>query len=302
MKSFSKVLKQTLQDISFIVYDLLEVHDDGSNIRIRQVHEDGVSSIILKKLAKLKNQGFNIVAKNLGVHEKKTGIDFNLWIGENDEKYIRLLVQAKSFGNQMNTENSYSIDSEQCEMILAHSEKEHESFPLYFLYQFIDDPNLKLYHFSFLEDFRNEYTSVTFTSAYNIQKLIKSKNLKFSDIHKNDFQGVWKNNAFDIFQQIEEQIGLPLYLLHDISPSSVEKFQTLISTKENSLGLLLLLLLLFGENFPFKIHKITAAQIEELYGKNDPESEVQFKNLVIINDNFKLIRDRQKKLKRFLRE
>ena len=42
---YSQKLKETYQNISRLAYDLLEVTDQP----IRQVHEDGVSSIFLKK-------------------------------------------------------------------------------------------------------------------------------------------------------------------------------------------------------------------------------------------------------------
>lgn len=299
MYKHSQILKNTFQEIAELAFEILEVFNE-EDTKIKQVHEDGVSSIILKKIARLKKKGLFVKAKSLEIFEKTSGADFDIWIGENDSRYIRLIVQAKSFGNKTSIDDSYSIDLVQCEKLIAHSAKKHESFPLYFLYQYIDDVNLRRNHFSFLEDFKQEYSSITFTSAYNIRELSKNKELKFSDIHRNELKSNWKNNIYEIFENSDDKIGLPLYLLYDISPSSVEKFQKLISPKNNSLGFFLLLLLLLGENFPFKIHKITAKEIEERYGRNRLESEVQFKNLIIINDDFKSFRDNQKLLEELI--
>ena len=103
-----------------------------------------------------------------------------------------------------------------------------------------------------------------------------------------------------MFEDKDKPIGLPIYLLYDLSPSKIKKFKDFIDTKKNSLGLLLLLML--GDNHPFKIHKINDTQIEEKYGHNDMESEIQIKNLVIINDEDKLVRDRLKKLKKLKKQ
>lgn len=295
MNDFSKKVKDTFIKISELAYELLEVTGEP----IRQVHEDGISSIILKKIARLKDEGIYVKTQSLQVNESKTGIDFNLWIGENDDSYIRLIIQAKSFHNQKSVEKSYSIDKEQCDKILDQSKIEHEAFPMYFLYQHIIDDDLKKNHFAFLKDFKHEYSSITFTSAKNMKVLIENEELKFSEIHKNDFGKRWNNDIYSLFELDDRNIGLPFYLLHDISPSKIEKFKHLISTKNNSLGFFFFFF--FGENYPFKIHKITAKQIEEKYGNNNPDHDVQFKNLIIINDNMKLRRDREETLQELLK-
>ena len=282
--TYSQKLKETYELISKFTYEILEVNDK----EIRQVNEDGISSIFLKKLSRLRHHGFFVRTKSLGVNESETGVDFDLWIGENDEKYLRFTVQAKSFGNQTSCDQKYKFDKEQCEKLIKHSEKaEHESYPLYFLYQHIIDENLKNKHFSFLDDFINEFSSITFTSAYNIQKLIANDEISFSDIHENKINSKWKNQIYDIFEN-KEQIGLPLYLLHDLSPSRIEKFQKLISLKNNSLGFFFFFS--FGDD-PLRVHQITSKQIEEKYGSNAKSSPVEFKNLVILNDINKSFRD-----------
>lgn len=295
MNAFSQRLKKTFQEISKSIFEFIEV----VNPEIRQVNEDGISSIILKKISKLKEHGIFVKTKSLEVKEGSTGVDFDLWIGENDKEYIRLLIQAKSFGNQTKAENSYKIDGVQCDKIILYSKKEHESFPLYFLYQHIKDENLSNDYFSFLEDFVRDYSAVTMTSAYNIRRLINDKNLKFSDIHENKFEKSWRNNIYELFQNEENKIGLPFYLLHDISPSKIKSFQELISCKNNSLGFFFFFF--FGEKFPFQLHEITAEEIENLYSKNVDESEIQFKNLIIINDNHKLMRDNAERLEAMLK-
>jgi hypothetical protein len=280
MNNYNETLKAALQKITKFVFEILEVIDE-KGILIRQIHEDAVSSIFLKQISKLREQNICIKAKSLCVYEGKTGMDFDLWIGENDNSYIRLIVQAKSFGNQTSTDNSYNISVDQCNKIIEYSKENHESFPLYFLYQYIKDSNLKKDYFSFISEFINEHSSITFTSAYNIQNAAKEGKLKFSDIHKNDFKYEWKNNIYDLFQHPNESIGLPLYLLNDITPSKINKFQKLISEKHNSLKFFFFFQ---SEEPPFKIHKISASEIESKYGQNNPESELQFKNLLIINN------------------
>lgn len=297
MDIHSDLLKKTLLKTSNIAYEMLEVFDTKEN-NIRQVHEDAISSILLKNIAKLSEKGIFVKTKSLEVNEGKTGIDFDIWIGEDDKKYIRFVVQAKSFGNNTSVDKKYKIDEEQCDKIIKFAKTNHTAFPLYFLYQYINDKNLKTNHFSFLEDFENEHSSITFTSALNIQKQISENKLKFSEIHENDFESNWKNDIYKLFEKSKENIGLPLYLLHDISPSKIEKFQNLISTKKNSLGFFFFF---FFEDFPFEIHNITSKQIEEKYGENNSESEFNFKNLIIINDDFKTIRERNRKIDEILK-
>lgn len=294
MNEFNKKLKETFTTISELAYELLEVTGEP----IRQVHEDAISSVILKKIAKLKDEGIYVKTQSLKVYESKTGVDFNLWIGENDQEYIRLMVQAKSFQNNTNIEDSYSVGIEQCNKILDHAKIKHEAYPVYFLYQHIIDNDLKKNHFAFLEDFKHEYSSITFTSAKNMKGLIENSQLKFAEIHKNDFNKRWNNDIYSLFELDDKNIGLPFYLLYDISPSKIKSFQNLVGTKNNSLGFFFFFL--FGENYPFKVHKITAKQIMEKYGNNNPDSEIQFKNLVIINDNMKLKRDREEQLNKIL--
>jgi len=297
MNIHSNLLKETLFKISNTAYDLLEVFNTDEN-KIRQIHEDAISSIILKKIAKLSENGIFVKTKSLEVNEGKTGIDFDIWIGEDDKKYIRFIVQAKSFGNNKSVDKKYNIDKEQCDKIIEFAKVGHKAFPLYFLYQYINDKNLKANHFSFLEEFENEHSSITFTSALNIQKQIEANKLKFSEIHENDFESNWKNDIYKLFEESKENIGLPLYLLHDISPSKIEKFQNLISTKKNSLGFFFFF---FFEDFPFEIHKITSNEIEKKYGQNSLESDFNIKNLIIINDSYKTIRERNKILNKLLK-
>lgn len=311
MNVFSEKLRKTLIDASAKVYDMLEVFDEEP-IKIRQVHEDGISSILLKQLARLRSEDIYVKIKSLDVDEAKTGVDFNLWIGENDKSYIRLVVQAKSLLNECSTESSYKIDIEQCEKIISHSGEKPQAFPMYFLYQHIKHPELKEKHFSFLEDFLHEHSGITVTSAFNILKLSKAKKMKelpkkksvkFSEIHNNQLKHKWKNDIYGLFEKNDEKVGLPLYCLYDISPSKVEQFNRLISDRLNSARYFYFFPHFFmGENFPLRPHKITAEEIVKRYGQNDPKSEVQFKNLIIINDKFKTQRDRVRKIEEALKE
>jgi hypothetical protein len=276
MIEYNKIIRKTFQEISKAVYELLEV----ANPEIRQVNEDGISSIILKKMYKLHNHGIYVKTKSLKVNEATTGVDFDLWIGENDKKYVRFVIQAKSFGNNTSPSQSYNIDYDQCRKLIAHSKQKHEAFPLYFFYQYIKDENLASKHFSFVEDFQHEYSSITVSSAYSIEKLITKGSVTFADIHRNQITKEWKNDIFSLIEGKKEDIGLPFYLLHDAYPSKIEKFQKLISTKNNSLGFFFFF---FEEEHPFKLHEINAKEIENLYGNKAFENQIQFKNLVIVN-------------------
>jgi hypothetical protein len=296
MNTHKKILKNHLQKISTEIYHLLEVFN-SDDIFIRQINEDGISSIILKKIAKLKNRGYCVRAKSLNVHENETGVDFDLWIGEDDEKYIRLLIQAKSFKNNIKVTDSYILNEKQCENLITHSKEEHKAFPIYFFYQHLEDRDLKTKHFPFIKDFKNEYSSITFASAYSVLNQIKDKKVRFSDIHENKIEKKWVNDIYSLLEDENKQIGLPLYLLYDLSPSQIEKFLKLIDTKNNSAKFLLLLLML-DDKHPFEIHKISANEIEKKYGFNESESAIQRKNLLIINDKNKFVRDRVKKLKK----
>src|SRR5690606_9850565 len=111
------------------------------------------------------------------------------------------------------------INEDQCDKIIAHASSQKErSYPLYFLYQHVEDDNLAKNHFSFLKDFKPKYSSVTFTSAFNIRKAISRRKLMFKDIHRNDLGGSkWKNQLWDLFQSNDDQISLPLYQLYDVS-------------------------------------------------------------------------------------
>ncbi len=292
---FSQALKETLENISTLAYSVLEVTGEP----IRQVHEDAISSIILKRIAKLQEHGIATKTKSLEVNEGKSGVDFDLWIGENDSKFIRFTVQAKSFGNNHLPRQKYSIGAEQCDKIISHSKKgPHPSFPLYFLYQYISDSTIHHKNFKFLGGFKQELSSITFSSAYNIRTLIANEELKFSDIHRNKLDGRWKNDIYELFEKKDEKIGLPLYLLYDISPSKVENFNKLISTKNNSAGFFFFFN--FSEQFPFKIHNISQKEISKLYGANQPDNDIQVKNLVIINDANKIVRDRNKTITKIL--
>lgn len=296
MDTKSKILLEAFKRISTSVYDFLDVFPE-----IRQVNEDGISSIILKSIARLKGKGIYVHTQSLKINEDKTGMDFDLWIGQDNKRYVRFIVQSKSFRNQCHTTDSYDIDKTQCSKIIAHSKKEHKAFPLYFLYQHIEEPNLKANHFSFLTDFKDEYSSITFTSAYNIQSLLNKGNPTFAEVHKNDLKENWKNNTYEILGNNSSQIGLPLYVMHDISPSKIDEFLKLANDKNNSLGFFFFFFFFFGENETIKIHEMSSSDILETYGENDPDSEIQFKNLIIINDNNRKMRDRIVKLKNVLK-
>lgn len=299
MEKHSKLLKKTLKEISKLAYEILEVNDK----LVRQVHEDAISSIILKKIGKLKEHGLSVTTKSLNVKEGTTGMDFDLWIGQNDEEYIRFIVQAKSFGNKTDTDDKYEFNKIQCNKLISHAKKEHSAFPLYFLYQHIDDKNLKKNHFSFLKDFKDEYSSITFTSAENIKQAISNTKIKFSEIHTNEFEHRWKNDIYEIFQNKKQNIGLPLYLLYDVSPEKIKKFQKLISDKENSLGFFFFFFFFFfGEEMPFNIHKITSKEILEIYGNDKKDGGSEFKNLIIINDNDQFIAERNRTIKKIMKK
>ena len=149
-----------------------------------------------------------------------------------------------------------------------------------------------------MENFKHEYSSITFTSAYNVKKLIDNNECKFCDVHRNSFESKWMNDIYHLFERKDEKIGLPLYLLYDISPSKIESFQRLVSNKLNTLGFFFFFL--SGEDFPFTLHEISAEEIEKKYGSNKDNNDVQVKNLIIINDQFQLMRDRRKKLKKLI--
>jgi len=298
MNNHSKKLKSIFQNISIKVHDLLFVFDN-SDCKIRQINEDGISSIILKEIAKLNEQGVKTKVKSLDVQESETGIDFDIWIGENDNKYIRLLVQAKSFLNHTKISNSFSFDDAQCIKLINHAKQKHEAFPLYFLYQYIVDNNLKEKHFNFIEDFIDPFSSITFTSAQNILQCIESKETKFKDVHENVFEKKWINDIFSIFEKQDiHKVALPFYLLHDLSPSKIEKFNKLVSKRNNTLGFFFFFF--FFQEDAFKIHDISAKEIEKIYSVNPTESELKIKNLVIINDNFQQMRKRNKILEELL--
>src|SRR5690606_26873891 len=109
-------------------------------------------------LEELSKKGLHVDVKSLKIKEGETGKDFDLWIGENDTHYLRFSVQAKSFGNNTKTSESYNINEDQCDKIIAHASSQKErSYPLYFLYQHIEDDNLAKNHFSFLKDFKPKY-------------------------------------------------------------------------------------------------------------------------------------------------
>ena len=162
--------------------------------------------------------------------------------------------------------------------------------------------------FSFLGDFEPEYSSVTISSAYNIQKLLKSKpfiskkknlkELEFSEIHENNRQPIWSDYIFESVQNKFEKIGLPLYCLHKFNPTNISKVNELNSTKNNSLGFFFFFFFFFGEEFSLESYEISSAQIEALYGTNNDERELATKNLIIINYN-KQRMERKKKLERF---
>lgn len=292
MINFGETLKKALKKASETIFDYMKVLND-SDISIRQVNEDGLSSIILKQLVDLKSEDIFVKIKSLDVKESQTGMDFDIWLGENDSSYFRIVCQAKSFRNNTKASDSYVFDKAQCSKLINYSKKNHKAFPMYFLYQHIDEC-LKNKYFSFLEDFQQAYSGVTITSAHNIKGLFKTNNFSFDYIHSNKISENWKNNIYELFHKKDKCIGLPLYCLYNVAPSSIEQFQRLISNKNNSVGYFYYFA--FGEDFPIESHKISAKQIEELYGKNEEKSEVGFKNLVIINDNHKKLRDRIHKL------
>ena len=295
MSSYNEKIKKTFQDTSKTIYELMEVVDP----KIKQIHEDGISSIILKNISRLRQNGLHVKTQSLDVYEGKTGIDYHLWIGENDNRYLRFIVQAKSFGNYTDINDSYTYTKkyqQQCETIIEEAKKGEKAFPLYFLYQHINDDSSLHNCFSFLDDFEPPFSGVTVTSAYNMLEHYKSKDLKFSDIHQNTFNKIWKNDIYEVFQNFGKEIGLPLYLLHDISPTSIDRFNKLISDKENSLKLLFLLL--FPENFQFEPLEITMEGIIKRYGENQKDCEIQYKNLIIIDDKNKGRREKIKNLNR----
>lgn len=299
MANYNSLLKECLQNASEFTYEAMEVTGEP----IRQVNEDGISSILLKKISKLKEKGIYTLTKSLGVDEKKTGIDFDLWIGENDKKYLRFTVQAKSFGNNDKVGQSYDMTRAQCKKIISHSEKgPHPSFPLYFLYQAINDKNLHAKHFSFLEDFKIPYSGITFSSAKNIQRILEEGAPKFEEIHRNEISNDWNKELYELFAEDDYKVGLPLYLLNDISPSGVEKFEKYVNESGASVGPLFFFFFFHSFKGPFKIHNISAREIEEKYGQNNADSELEIKHLVIINDSNKLKREREKKLKNLLDE
>lgn len=276
-------IKKLFKSISEDIHKLLEVYND-EKIKIKQLHEDAIGSIILKRLIELQTFGLKVEINSLKTNESKTGIDFDIWIGENDSKFFRLYVQAKSLKNETKVTGRYTIKKEQCKKLIEHAKNKHCAYPMYFLYQYIKDEDLKKKHFKFLKNFKNKYSSITFASAHNIAKLVDEKKIAFADIHKNNIEkSEWKNPIFDLFKKEEKNIGLPFYLLYDLTLSNIEKFQAFIGNSGNCLGFFFFFF--FGEDFPFKIHKITSEEIIKKYSVNDENSDVQRKNLIIINYN-----------------
>ncbi|WP_417558589.1 DUF6615 family protein [Mesoflavibacter zeaxanthinifaciens] len=305
MNDYIKKLDKTYKEIATLAYELLEV----DNPEIRQIHEDGISSMILKKIEKLKLLGYSVKTKSLKINENETGKDFDLWIGENDNRYVRFSVQAKSFRNNTQLDESYDINFNQCENLINHAAfQKHRSYPLYFLYQYINDKSLAQKHFAFLDDFVPEFSSITFTSAFAMKTHISKNELEFQQIHLNDIKDSrWIDEAYYLFEKEEQSIGLPLYCLRDISPSKVEKFERLTSDKNNSFGYFYFFF--FGQNEKFYIHDISSLEILKLYGTNERVIKgyegimpLETKNLLIINDNNKLLRERTENLNSVINE
>jgi len=311
------VFEKKLMSISRKIYDLMRVvKDDETNIR--QLNEDAISSVILKEILSLRDDGFSVMAKSLELKESESGMDFDIWIGENDEKYIRLIVQAKNFKNNTKDDEYYeNVKLEQCEKLIAQTKHKdylcdkYEPIPFYFFYQHLASENIKEKYFDFIEDFGIEHTGITMTTAHGLKKLLKRKKcanhnrerLKFSEIHENKIEGNWASDLsiFDMVKFEDTNIGLPLHCLSDLTVEMVDKFNKLNKpSPQTSFGFFFFFPL--GKDL-IKIHETNSVKILELHEKNECYSS-KIKNLIIIDDTKKAERDklklRESKLKRIL--
>lgn len=303
-----ETLTKAYKHCSKEVYQLMRViNDQRINIDIAQVREEGITSALLKRLVE-KAGDLHVEVKSLKVNEHITGMDIDLWIGENNKKYLRFCIQAKSFGNNTSPEDKYEkICYNQCQKLINYSKKkngnnenQHEAIPLYFLYQhLVESKNyLKKKFFWFLDNsFRREYTGVTFTHAENIQRLLdragigknQKGNIAFDAIHENSFfHNPFNNqNWRGTLMNTNLRTGaFPLYCLAKFIPSKINALRKLNNPSSGPILLLLLLLLLGDE---WNIHDISSEQINKLYGNNDidiPSENLKTSFLVIINDKY----------------
>ena len=286
-------LQKVLRRASHQTFDIMKTVNND-NINIRQVHEDGLSSIFLKNLATFASEDYFVKIKSLEVNEPETAMDFDIWIGENDSTYVRLCVQAKSFKNNDDPNKKYSsFELDQCQKLIGYSgcktgyNNNHKGIPLYFLYQY-----LKEIFFPFLDDFVDKDVGITITSAKNIESLIEQEAPSFKDIHLNSIEKKW-NNFYDLLKNSKSQVALPLFTLADLNPTLLYRFNKLNRDSNSSLGFFFFFFLISDEYAPIDSN---IRNIEKYYG-NNTDRPIEFKNLVIINDKHASTRERIKRIK-----
>lgn len=314
---FKNILAPILSSACKKVYDLMTVKNNEF-IQIKQLHEDAISSVLLKELAKLgEDSNLRVKIKSLDVKESSTGMDFDIWIGANDSQFVRLIVQAKSMLNETSVQSSYGqMKLSQCEKLIKQRESKdyaldtYKPIPLYFFYQHLINKKISEEFFPFINDFKIEDSSITMASAYSVKQLLDSQkkidvkspqdsfSLKFEEIHENKIYGEWADDL-SIFKMEEcnnKQIGLPITCLSDLSNERIEKYRQIKRiTPLNTVGFFFFFSF-DDSSAPLRSYPINSSKIMELYDK-EPAGGHKIKHVIIIDDNKLSIRQKSEKRK-----
>jgi hypothetical protein len=285
-------LKESLKIASEKVW--AEMAPVSSRFFINQVREDGLTSMILKVLARAKCvEILNIIEspKQGKMSEKYLGYDFDLWIGTNN-KYVRYIIQAKSQRGGYSLNSNYKIDGTQLARLERFAIKQEKiGVPLFSFYkhlQVADNEIAKFYNSN--EPFLKELMGITLSSTTKVKKF---DSISFKDLHAfhekiDQWIPLFERNVEDIkFYNELLNATVPWHELGNFKISTVEKVNKAFKKikKLGQLNLLLLLPSFFdfgGELIP--IHKMTPAQIISYCFKQNFEDDL--KTYEPIQDNF----------------
>ncbi|EEL35716.1 hypothetical protein bcere0019_11350 [Bacillus cereus Rock3-28] len=231
-----------------------------------KIQEETLTELMLIDLkSTIQDMGLNTVIKHCNKSDEfKLGSDFLWFIGSNQKKsWVAFYIQAKklredqkyflkhNYKNKIGNESAPII--KQVDRLIAAAEKsnlgktvKHNAIPIYCFYNYLNDETLS--DATYLKTFshiplKKENFSLTYTSAYHIQSLLKKPYLKRSGTTRNTFS----------FDEIK---GLPIYTLfcrknkdkslaENLSTTYTNHYQELFPYTGRDLSLL------FGEKYVF---------------------------------------------------